>query len=135
MPYPAKYIRILADSQVAQKALANNSIKSETVQRTICKLSQLGHDIPRLTLTWIKAHVGYEGNEVTDLSAKQGAQEPDISIKIDVLISTTEITNKLKELINNKLMLRWTTIKEYKHSKKFLEKHNWILLRYCNCED
>ena len=98
--------------------LANNTVKSETVHRTIGELSQLGYDIPRLTLTWIKAHVGYEGNEMADLAAKQGAQEPDMSIKIDVPISTTEISNKLKELINNKWMLRWTTSTDYVQTLK-----------------
>ena len=129
MRYPAKYIRILVDSQAALKALSSNSVKSETVQRTICELSKLGYEIPRLTLAWIKAHVGYEGNELVDITAKQGALEPEMSIKIGIPISKTEVTNKLKKLINNKWRLRWTTSKEYKHSKKFLDKPNPILAK------
>ena len=124
--YPAKYIKFLVDSQAALKALSNCSVKSETVQRTIRELSKLGHNIPRLTLTWIKAHVGYEGNEMADEAAKQGALEPEMSIKLEVPISSTEISNRLKELIYDKWMLRWTTSKEYKHSKKFLDKPNTI---------
>ena len=122
--YPAKYIKLLVDSQAALKALCNNTVKSETVSRIIGELSKLGYDIPRLTLAWIKAHVGYEGNELADTAAKQGAVEPEMSIKLEIPLSTTEISNELKELFNNKWMLRWTTSKEYKHSKKFLEKPN-----------
>ena len=51
--YPAKYIKILVDSQAALKALSKYSVKSETVQRTIWVLSQLGYNIPRLTLARI----------------------------------------------------------------------------------
>ena len=122
--YQAKHIKILVDSQAALKALSNNSIKSETVHRTIRELSPLGYNIPRLTLAWIKSHVGYKGNELADTAAKQGALEPEMSIKIEIPISKTEISNNLRELINNKWMLRWTTSTEYKHSKNFLIKPN-----------
>ena len=122
--YPAKYIKILVDSQAALKALSHNSVKSETVNRTINELSKLGYDIPRLTLTWIKAHVGYKGNELADTAAKQGALEPEMSIKLDIPLSRTEISNKLKDLFNAKWKLRWKTSKDYKHSKKFLENPN-----------
>ena len=82
----------------------------------------MGHDIPRLTLAWIKAHVGYEGNELADTAAKQGALEPEMSIKLEIPLSQTEISNKLKVMFTNKWRIRWTTSKEYKHSKKFLAK-------------
>ena len=122
--------------QAALKALSNNSVNSETVQRTIPELSQLGYDIPRLTLAWIRAHVGYEGNKLADTPAKQGALEPEMGIKIDISISRTEITNKLKELIYNKWMLRWTTSTDYKHSKKLLAKPNPNLAKKSyNCQD
>ena len=112
----AKYIKFLLDSQAALKA---NSVKSKTVQRTIRELSQLGIDIPRLALAWIKAQVGYEGNKLADIVAKQGALEPDMS---NIPILRTEISNKLKELIHNK----WKTSIEYKHSKHFLDRPNSI---------
>ena len=127
--YPAKYVKFLVDSQAALKAVNSSDIKSETVQRTIRELSKLGSDIPRLTLAWIKAHVGYEGNELADTAAKQGALEPKMSIKIEVPISRTEIANRLKLQISNKWKLRRTTSKEYKHSKLFLEKPNPNLAR------
>ena len=127
--YPAKYIKLLVDSQAALKALNNNSVTSETVSRTIGELSKLGFDIPRLTLTWIKAHVGYTGNELADTAAKQGAMEPEMSIKVDIPISRTEISNKLSELTHSKWMLRWTTSNEYKHSKHVLTGPNPILAK------
>ena len=64
--YPAKFIKILVDSQAALKALCSKDIKTEMVRRTVEELSKLGFEIPQLTLTWIKAHVGHEGNELAD---------------------------------------------------------------------
>ena len=89
----------------------------------------MGYDIPSLTLAWIKAHVGYEGSELADTVAKQGALEPEMSIKVKIPISKTEITNKLWDLIHNKWRLRWVTSTEYKHSKKFLKKPDPILAK------
>ena len=91
--------------------------------------SKLGYDIPRLTLAWIKAHIGCEGNELADTAAKQGATEPEMSIKVQIPISKTEITNKPKEFINTKWKLRWATSLEYKHSKKFLNKPDRLLAK------
>ena len=120
--YPAKYIKLLVDSQAALKSLCHNSVRSETVRRTMQELSNLGSEIPRLTLAWIKAHVGHEGNELADLAAKQGALEPQMSIKVEIPLSKTEIDNTLKSLIYNKWQLRWTSSPDYKHSKLFLNK-------------
>ena len=106
---------------MSSKALSGNSIKSEILRQTIQELSTLGFDIPRLTLAWIKAHIGYEGNELADHDAKQGALEPHMSIKTDIPLSKTEITNTLKEQIYNKWLLRWVTSTDYKHSKKILK--------------
>lgn len=122
--FPAKYIKILMDSQAALKALNGQNIRSEMVRRTIQELSTLGFEIPRLTLAWIKAHVGHEWNEMADLTAKQGALEPSMRIKIDIPLLQTEISNKIKTLIYNKWHLRWYASTDYKHSKNFLSKPN-----------
>ena len=102
------------------KALCGKDIKTEKVQRTVEEQSNLGFEIPQLTLTWIKARVGHEGSELADETAKQGALEPTMSVKVDIPISKTEISNRLKEQIYSKWHLRWTTNPEYKHSKFFL---------------
>ena len=45
-----------------------------------------------------------------------------MSVKVDIPISKTEISNRLKEQIYSKWQLHWTTSPEYKHSKLFLSK-------------
>ena len=66
--------------------------KTDMVRRTVEELSKLGFEIPRLMLTWIKAHVGHEGNDLADDAAKQGALEPTMNVKVDIPISKTEIS-------------------------------------------
>ena len=68
-------------------------IKTEMVRQTEEELSKLGFEIPRLRLTWIKAHLGQEGNELANKAAKQRALEPTMSIKVGIPISKTEIRN------------------------------------------
>ena len=59
-------------------------------------------------LTWIKAHVDHEGIELVDEAAKRGALKLTMRIKVDIPISKTEISNRLKEQTYNKWHLCWT---------------------------
>ena len=56
------------------------------VRRALEELSKLGFEIPRLTLTWIKAHVGHEGNDTN--RAKRILQLPRLKMKRFVEITT-----------------------------------------------
>ena len=76
------------------------------VQRTVVELSKLSFEIPWLTLTWIKAHVGHKGYELADKAAKHSSVEPTISIKGDIPISKTEISNRqIYKKLHSKLLL------------------------------
>ena len=90
-PKQDKCIKILFNSQAASKSLCSKDIETEMAWRTVEELSKLSFEIPRLTLTWIKAHVGHEGNKM----AKQGVLETDMSKKVDIPNSKTEISTRL----------------------------------------
>jgi ribonuclease HI len=64
------YVKILSDSQAALLALNQNSFKSQAVYNTALKLNELASKSKKVTLVWIKAHVGHEGNEKADQLAK-----------------------------------------------------------------
>ena len=68
-----KYIKILSDSQAAIKALNNSRITSKSVLTALECMETLALKVNHLTLAWIKAHVGTEGNEQADQAAKEGA--------------------------------------------------------------
>ena len=61
-----KYIKILSDSQAAIKALNKPRITSQSVLTTLEYMETLALEVKHLTLAWIKAHVGTEGNEQAD---------------------------------------------------------------------
>ena len=67
------YIKILSDSQAAIKALNKPRITSQSVLTTLEFMETLALEVKHVTLAWIKAHVGTEGNEQADQAAKEGA--------------------------------------------------------------
>ena len=67
------YVKILSDSQAASKALNKPRITSQSVLTTLEYMETLALEVKHLTLVWIKAHVGTEGNEQADQAAKEGA--------------------------------------------------------------
>ena len=67
------YIKILSDSQAAIKALNKPRITSQSVLSTLEYMETLALEVKHLTLAWIKAHMGTEGNEQADQAAKEGA--------------------------------------------------------------
>ena len=67
-----KYLKILSDSQAAIKALNKPRITSQSVLIVLEFMETLALEVKHLTLAWIKAHVGTEGNEQADQAAKEG---------------------------------------------------------------
>ena len=65
-----KYIKIFCDSQAAILAIKNNVTSSTLVREAIRGLNTLAANSRRVTLTWIKAHVGHDGNEEADALAR-----------------------------------------------------------------
>ena len=61
-----KFIRIFSDSQAVLKALDKDTIKSQTILNTRLALNTLSLQVHTLSLVWIKAHHGFEGNELAD---------------------------------------------------------------------
>ena len=67
-----KYIKIFTDSQATLLALNSADVTSKLVLQTKLALNDLAKKTRRVTVVWIKAHVGHEGNELADELAKEG---------------------------------------------------------------
>ena len=113
-----KHVKILTDSQAAILALSNNNIKSKTVLDTLEGLEQVAHIINTLTVSWIKAHVGHEGNEAADLAAKEGAHTNSIFCR-PIPVPWTDVKNRIEHHINCKWKANWDAIQGHKHTKFF----------------
>ena len=58
----------------------SNKISSTLVLNTLCALETLASQTKKLTLAWVKAHVGSPGNELADSVAKAGAEDNTMSV-------------------------------------------------------
>jgi ribonuclease HI len=66
---PNMMINIYSDSQSAIDAILNIKSNSKAIPQCWGKLKQLDQTY-QWSLTWVKAHVGIKGNELTDKLAK-----------------------------------------------------------------
>ena len=114
-----KYIKILSDSQAAIKALNKPRITSQSVPTALEYMETLALEVKHLTLAWIKAHVGTEGNEQADQAAKEGAAGGSHMKEAQTPIPWQEAKNKIKEYTTSKWKHKWITSPQYKHPKLF----------------
>jgi ribonuclease HI len=114
-----KSLTIYSDSQAALKALNNFSTRSKLVHETKDKLNALGAQ-NNLSLSWVPAHCGIEGNEVADKLAKEGANRDFIGPEPYVGVSRSEIKTKMKRRLITTWNQFWSRIEGLRHSKNFI---------------
>jgi ribonuclease HI len=114
-----KTITIYSDSQAALKALNNYSTRSKLVHETKTKLNALGAQ-NNLSLSWVPAHCGIEGNEIADALAKQGANDKFIGPEPYVGVSRSEIKTKIKRRLVIAWNQYWNSCEGLRHSKNFI---------------
>ena len=112
--YKPKYVKIFSDSQAAIMALDTSEMTSLLVKQTKITLNNLATRTQRLTLVWIKAHVGHEGNEEADKMAKQGTLNKEKYKQIGT--PQAEIKSRISKFIRDK---EWQAYTEGKHTKEF----------------
>ena len=98
-----KYIKILSDSQAAIRALEY--------------METLAIEAKHVTLAWIKAHVGTEGNEQADQAAKEGAAGGLHMKETQTPIPWQVAKNKIEVYTTAKWKQKWITAPQYKHTK------------------
>jgi ribonuclease HI len=87
-------VDIITDSKAAIGALAGNIIKSKLVSDTIKELHKLSSRA-KLSINWIKAHVGHEGNEEADRLAKEGTRMIDFTPELIIPVSKSWMDNQI----------------------------------------
>ena len=96
-----KFVKIFSGSESSLKAMESGKITSWTVLDTIASLDLLAKTCRRVTLVWIKAHVGHEGNERADELAKQATTKKKLT-------TIAPPHSYIKALIKDKLYQEWT---------------------------
>jgi hypothetical protein len=126
-------IKIFCDSQAALLALNCPEAKAKTVLVTMMALDKLAIS-QRVTLSWIKAHVGTTGNELADQLAKQGAAKIPTEPEPLIPVPMRQLKTYIQTETEKQWRQRWITSTEARQSKDFWPKPNKIcsrnLLRY-----
>ena len=76
-----------------------------------------GKNTQHLTVVWIKAHVGHEGNEEADRLAKLGTVNSDKHIQVGT--PQAEIKSDISKYVRRLWDEEWQTYTEGKHTKEF----------------
>ena len=112
--YSDKHVVIRSDSAAALQSIQSHKIHSKTVECAVEALKQAAGVAATITLSWVKAHVGYEGNEEADRLAKIGAESQNLE---ETLLPTPlcHIKTKTAQSFETEWVNRW---RNYKHARK-----------------
>ena len=103
-------------------ALNSADVTSKLVLQTKLTLNELAKKTRRITIVWIKANVGHEGNELADELAKEGTKKKLQTCNIGIP------HNNIKTLIKTAHRSIWDNerleYKETKHTKQFYPESN-----------
>ena len=113
-----KTITIYSDSRAALCALNKTKIKSELVLETRQALAKAGQ-VNRITLKWVKAHKGHEGNERADELAKLGAN-PQTLCEDTPNIPESLIKMRFKRKFRSLWQEYWTNRHDCRQTKQWL---------------
>jgi len=118
----ASPIYIYVDSQAAIRSLFKYFVTSEILKKTIDNLNVLGEGQP-IHIRWVKAHVGYEGNEMADQLAKQGALSPNkVITSFRVGIPDSYVKSLIWEQHFNSWSLSWESLPTCRQTKIWFPK-------------
>ena len=127
--FKGKTIAIYSDSQAAIKAVNSMQVNSKLVWDCLETLNALGSQ-NRLTLAWVPAHTGYEGNEEADSLARAGANKalngPEPFCGIAKAIQKTSI----KSWMQTKSQEWWNKSPGMRQAKEFIKKPSPTFTEY-----
>ena len=120
---PNPPINIYSDSQATLRSLMNQPTNSKTTLSCPNTLNTLGQT-NKLTLNWVKAHCGIQGNELADSEAKTGAYLSPSGPEPWLPLPTTFFKRKIKELIHFHWTNKWSNIDKCRQTKLFFHEPN-----------
>ena len=116
------YITFFSDSQAVLLALKANKCKASTVKNTHEALNEFALQAKLVQLTWIKAHIGLDRNELVDQYAKLGTI--DDSSQIETKTTSKEIKAATRDYVYHKWKEKWTALEKCRMTKVFYDEPN-----------
>jgi ribonuclease HI len=118
-----EHVDIVTDSKSALCALDAMSSNSKLVIDCIKTLERL-QTIVRVTIHWIKAHVGHAGNEKADQLAKLGTQKSSYHVEPIIPVPLSWTKGKIRAYLYKEWTERWRGITEARQTKIFFPTPN-----------
>ena len=115
-------ITFFSDSQASLAALDHLTVKSDTVNRCINTLNELGKK-NKIHLRWVKAHVGIHGNEVADFLAKKGSSLGEGPTD-ELLTPQVKQKFEIQAYFHRKWANKWASYSEARQTKIWFPKPN-----------
>ena len=103
-----RFVKIFVDSQAAIMALGNTQVRSRAVEEAIDRLNVLADLVTSVTIVWIPAHKGYEGNERADVLAKRGSEETSLDRAVSVRNPVATVKGNIREGVLKEWREEWT---------------------------
>ena len=104
------FIKFFLDSKAALQALKSNTCKAQTVKDTHDALNDLAAQTKLVRLTWIKVHIGLDGNELANKRAKLGTV--DHTNQISTLTTYKDIIAATRDYVYHKWKEKWRALKK-----------------------
>ena len=124
--YPQKRVLIFTDSQSAIKTIAKLDTTSKVVAECKGKLSELQKH-KNITICWIKAHVGHDGNEKADTLAKEAAQMHTEGPEPQLPVSKAVVKTIISQWIRNEHTVWWNNTEGNRHAKGLVHHPSKVL--------
>ena len=112
-------MKIFVDSQAAISAIDNPFVKSQIVSDAVDALNKLADTTKSVTIVWIPAHKGHEGNERADILAKQGSSETDESRLLKVKRPQATLKSTIHVNVRRQWQEEWQALNMARHTKSF----------------
>jgi ribonuclease HI len=126
-------VDFITDSKSALHTLNSTSTASKLINDCIIALDKLSSKT-KVTINWIKAHVGHEGNERADILAKEGTTKINYNAEPIIPVPRSWIKGKINAYITKEWISRWKGTNEARQTKIFFPepnaKNSKKLLRY-----
>ena len=115
-------ITIRSDSQAAILAIGKSYTNSSIVKECVEKLNELSFR-NKVSLQWIKAHVGHAGNEAADKNAKAGAEQVVLGPPPFLPVPFSHEKQKIESAFKDIWLERWKEDPEFaKQTKLWFKK-------------
>jgi ribonuclease HI len=114
-------VTIYCDSQAALKSLAQTKFHSKLTWECALALDRLGQH-KKVTLRWVKAHVGTAGNEAADMAAKSGTRIPLTGPEPCLPVSEALYKKNVRLALEQYWQQRWQSRQDCRQSRLFFPK-------------